>query len=207
MKISVRKLRFSEKWLLFIIAHTIVFFMGLVIVMNLAVLTVGHDNIVSRFSSDKKYDCILVLGAGLRSDGSPSDMLSDRLRAAVELYEIGVSDTVMLSGDRSGEEYDEVYAMKAFCLREGIPEEALVLDNEGFSTYESVMHAVSDRKYQSIVIVTQKYHLHRALYIAKGLDADAVGFSANYNTYRGQIFRDVREVAARIKDLIKVTFL
>lgn len=157
----------------------------------------------SDFSSDEDFDCILVLGAGLRSDGSPSDMLRDRLRGAVELYRLGVSDVILLSGDRSGEHYDEVSAMAAYCMEEGIPEEAILRDYEGYSTFESVEHAVLDFGYKRVLIVTQEYHLYRAIFIAEKLGADAAGFGADYHTYRGQLFRDAREVVARVKDFWK----
>ncbi len=168
--------------------------------VNATVIRKGRARVSTDFSADNVYDCILVLGAGLRSDGSPSDMLRDRLRGAVELYRRGVSDRVFLSGDRSGEDYDEVSAMAEYCLAEGIPEEAIVRDFEGYSTYESVTHAVREHGYRSMVIVTQEYHLYRAVYIAERLGADVAGFAADYRDYWGQSLRDAREVVARNKD-------
>jgi len=149
------------------------------------------------------YDCILVLGAGLRPDGTPSDMLKDRLITAIELYEAGFSDLILLSGDCSGADYDEVSAMRAYCLSNGIPEEAIVCDNFGFSTYESVCNA-NENGYERVIIVTQKYHLYRALYIAGEMNIDAVGVSADVRSYRGQTMRDLREIAARVKDFFMV---
>ena len=171
----------------------------------------GGENIVNDWREDsdwydgEQYDCILVLGAGLKKDGSPSDMLSDRLQAAVALYELGVSDVIVLSGDCSGEDYDEVSAMEEYCLEAGIPEAALLLDPKGYSTYESIVNTI-DAGYESMAIVTQEYHLYRALYIADKMDADADGFSADYRTYRGQFFRDVREVVASAKDFLQLLF-
>ena len=156
------------------------------------------------YNDGKKYSAILVLGAGLQRDGSPSHMLEDRLKAAVELYRLGVSDTVIVSGDNSGEDYDEVSAMEKYCLDNGIPKEAIVRDDIGFSTYESVYNAVVTMGYTDIIIVTQKYHLYRAVYTAKQMGATADGYGADYRTYRGQPIRDLREYFARVKDLIKV---
>ena len=180
--------------------------LGVVTLINVAVCLRGGAEIVYDGETYGEYDCILVLGAGLRADGSPSDMLRDRLRGAVELYDMGISDTVILSGDRSGEDYDEVSAMLEYCVSEGVPKENIICDYEGYSTYESMENVLSDGKYQSVMVVTQKYHLYRALYIAKEMGADASGFCADYNTYRGQIFREVREIAARIKDFFAVSF-
>lgn len=151
-----------------------------------------------------KYSAILVLGAGLQRDGRPSHMLEDRLKAAVELYRLGLSDTVIVSGDNSGAEYDEVSAMEKYCLDQGIPSDAIVRDDVGFSTYESVYNAVITMGYTDIIIVTQKYHLYRAVYTAKQMGAAADGYGADYRTYRAQPKRDIREYFARVKDLIKV---
>ena len=179
--------------------------LGVIFVLNGIVLRQG-DSIETDFSEKGKYDCILVLGAGLRADGSPSDMLRDRLRGAVELYRQGVSERILLSGDCSGEAYDEVGAMEAYCLSEGIPQDALIRDDRGYSTYESVKNAKKDGRYGRIVIVTQEYHLYRALYLADQMGFDADGFAADYHTYRGQWARDAREIMARVKDFLMMVF-
>lgn len=174
------------------------------IVLNMVVAVVGGRSICrdETVPFDSPYDCILVLGAGLRDDGSPSDMLADRLKTATELYQTGVSAVVLLSGDRSGD-YDEVSAMAAYCREAGVPEEAIAYDFEGFSTFESLRNA-REAGYRRMILVTQRYHLYRALYIADGLGAEAVGVSASLRSYRGQWFRDAREVFARIKDFCLV---
>ena len=172
---------------------------------NIAVLANGND--IRDDLSGEKYDCILVLGAGLRSDKTPSDMLADRLDVAIELYNSGVSDIIVLSGDFSEErDYDEVSAMERYCISKGIPAEAIRKDLKGYSTYESVFNLRSENKYESVVVVTQRYHLYRALYIAEGMEFEAVGADAATRSYRGQLFRDLREIAARTKDYFQVKF-
>ncbi len=150
-----------------------------------------------------KADCILVLGAGLRPDGSPSDMLRDRLSFACDLWNEGVSDTVLISGDRASEAYDEVTAMKNYLLAHGVPEEAIVEDPMGYSTSESLKRAKDIFGYENVAVVTQRYHLYRALYIAQKIGLDAKGVNSDPFTYRGQTLRDIREFAARIKDFFK----
>jgi vancomycin permeability regulator SanA len=145
-----------------------------------------------------------VLGAGVRADGTPSHMLEDRLRGAVALYEAGVSDVLLLSGDNSGEDYDEVSAMVRYCLEHGVPENAIVRDDIGFSTSESVYNTVRTLGYRDILVVTQEYHLYRAMYMIKRMGADADGFATDYRAYSMQIKRDVREYVARCKDFLKV---
>lgn len=173
------------------------------IVINAVVVLGTREKIREIGDLDARYDCILVLGAGLRPDGTPSDMLTDRLKVAIELYEKGLSDIVFLSGDCSGEDYDEVSAMYNYCVANGVPESALVRDNYGFSTYESIYNA-NESGYERLIIVTQKYHLYRALYIADAFDIEALGVSANLRGYRNQAMRDIREIAARVKDFFKV---
>lgn len=145
-------------------------------------------------------DCILVLGCGVRSDGSPSDMLHDRLRRGVELYELGTAPKLLMTGDHGRENYDEVDVMKSFAVDSGIASEDVFMDHAGFSTYESMYRAKEIFQAKKIIIVTQEYHLYRAIYIAERLGMEAYGVAADYRAYYGQTARDVREVLARVKD-------
>ncbi len=149
---------------------------------------------------DFASDCILVLGAGVRADGTPSHMLTDRLLTGVSLYEAGVSRKLLMSGDHGRVEYDEVNCMKDFATEKGVPAEDIFMDHAGFSTYDSLYRAKEVFGAKKVVIVTQKYHLYRALYIAKSLGLEAVGVSADLRTYMGQSMREVRELLARTKD-------
>lgn len=159
---------------------------------------------IERAEKGDRYDCILVLGAGVRPDGSPSSMLEDRLRGAVALYRAGASDFILLSGDNSGDDYDEVSVMERYCLENGVPSGAIVRDDIGFSTSESAYNTVKRLGYRDVIVVTQEYHLYRAMYMIKRLGAEADGFATDYRPYSMQIKRDVREYFARCKDFIKV---
>ena len=182
---------------------------GLILVLigaciNLYVIHTGGKRIYSvKAVRGSHADCILVLGAGLKPDGSPSDMLRDRLSFACDLWQEGVSDTVLISGDRASESYDEVTAMKNYLLAHGVPEEAIVEDPMGYSTSESLIRAKEVYGYENIVVVTQRYHLYRALYVAEKIGLDAKGVNSDPFTYRGQVLRDMREFAARVKDFFK----
>lgn len=182
---------------------------GLILVLigaciNLYVIHTGGKRIYSvKAMRGSHADCILVLGAGLKPDGSPSDMLRDRLSFACDLWQEGVSDTVLISGDRASESYDEVTAMKNYLLAHGVPEEAILEDPMGFSTSESLIRAKEVYGYENIVVVTQRYHLYRALYVAEKIGFDAKGVNSDPFTYRGQVLRDMREFAARVKDFFK----
>lgn len=145
-------------------------------------------------------DCILILGAGVRSDGSPSNMLEDRLLVGIDIYDSGFCKTLLMSGDHGRLDYDEVNCMKNYAANAGIPTEDIFMDHAGFSTYESLYRAKEVFGAKKVIIVTQKYHLYRALYVAKSLGIEAVGVSADLRTYYGQSLRETRELAARIKD-------
>ena len=147
------------------------------------------------------YDCILVLGCGVKDDGTPSDMLMDRILTGVELYEQGVAPVIIMSGDHGKENYDEVNTMKNHAIKLGVPAEKIFLDHAGFSTYESMYRAREIFQAKKIVIVTQQYHLYRAVYIARQLGMDAYGVAADYRSYSGQTYRDIREILARVKDV------
>ncbi len=176
----------------------------MVVTINTVVVKASQDRILSEPADTPLYDAIIVLGAGLRQDGSPSDMLRDRLDAAITVFEAGASDRILLTGDCSGEDYDEVGAMYNYCIAKGIPSDVLICDREGFSTYESMENAVTRFGLCRVVVITQEYHLYRAIYVANKLGADADGYAADYHTYRGQMLRDIREYAARVKDFLCV---
>lgn len=145
-------------------------------------------------------DCILVLGCLVHSDGEPSDMLHDRLQRGVELYKAGAAPKLLMSGDHGRENYDEVAAMKQFAITEGIASEDVFMDHAGFSTYESIIRARDVFQAKKIIIVTQEYHLYRALYLAQKLGLEAYGVSSDYRSYSGQGGREMREILARVKD-------
>lgn len=151
-------------------------------------------------------DCILVLGCGVRDDGTPSNMLQDRLSRGIELYRCEASPKLLMSGDHGQADYDEVNTMKRIAVDHGVPSQDVFMDHAGFSTYESLYRAKEIFKADKIIIVSQEYHLYRALYIAKQLGIEAYGVSSDQHTYGGQFARDVREVFARCKDAVTSIF-
>ena len=171
--------------------------------LNIIVTQTTKDQILTEFES--KYDCILVLGAGVRND-SPSPILKDRLDYALELYRKGVAPKLLMSGDHGRESYDEVNIMKNYAITHGVPSENVFMDHAGFSTYESIYRARDVFKAKKIVIVTQEYHLYRALYIANSLGLEAVGYASDPQEYAGQLYREAREIIARDKDFFYCLF-
>lgn len=157
-------------------------------------------------AAELKADCILVLGCGLNQDGTPSPMLGDRLQVGTRLYEEGASARLLMSGDHGREDYDEVNAMKTYAVDRGIPSENIFMDHAGFSTYESIYRARDVFKAKKIILVSQKYHLYRGLYIARALGLDAYGVAADMQSYAGQKYYETREVVARVKDFLTSIF-
>ena len=134
-------------------------------------------------------------------------MLEDRIIAGDRLYLAGVSGKLLMSGDHGQDDYDEVNTMKDYAVRAGIDPENIFCDHAGFNTYASMYRARDVFQVQRVVIVTQKYHLYRALYIARKLGLEADGVAADEWTYRGQMVRDLREIAARCKAFIYCIFM
>lgn len=156
--------------------------------------------VTSEDAKDFGADCIVILGCKVKDDGQPSDMLRDRLQRGIELYRLGAAPKIIMSGDHGRKNYNEVGTMKQYAVEAGVPSSDVFMDHAGFSTYETVYRAKEIFGAKRVIIVTQKYHLYRALYIAKSLGLDAVGVDSDLETYRGQLKRDVREVLARCKD-------
>ena len=171
-------------------------------IINGHVKSSGKDRIltVEKAAELEDVDCIIVLGCQVKDDGSLSHMLRDRLMRGLEVYEAGAAPKLLMSGDHGREDYDEVGAMKNYAIENGVPSENIFMDHAGFSTYETVYRAKEIFEADKVIIVTQEYHLYRALYIAKQLGVEAYGVSSDLNTYAGQSMRDFREVLARCKD-------
>ena len=175
-----------------------------VVTVNSYMLSSVSSLIISEEDSAaiKDVDCILVLGCLVRKDGTPSDMLADRINTGIDLYKSGVSAKLLMSGDHGQKDYNEVGTMKEYAMAEDVPSEDIFMDHAGFSTYESLYRAKEIFSAKKIVIVTQKYHLTRALYIARSLGIEAYGVPSDARTYSGQLVRDVREILARAKDFV-----
>lgn len=176
----------------------------LILGINFFVVLSTQRNIITEEDAKEleNVDCILILGAGIWGE-EPSPMLEDRLLQGISLYKNQVSPKIIMSGDHGTQEYDEVNVMKDFAIEKGVPSEDIFMDHAGFSTYESIYRAKEIFGVKKMIIVTQQYHLYRALYIAKQFEIEAYGVPSNPRKYSGQVFREIREVFARDKDWIQ----
>ncbi len=186
----------------------------LVIILILASVPVFINAYMISFSSQyiltpeeyeaMNFDCVLVLGAGVWGD-SPSHMLEERLNKSIEVYNSQCTDRLLMSGDHSKKDYDEVNVMKSFAIEKGAVSNEVFMDHAGFSTYESMYRARDVFEVESVIIITQRYHLYRAIYDARKLGLDAYGVEADgqydyHITVRA--YNNFREALARCKDFV-----
>jgi vancomycin permeability regulator SanA len=199
--------RFFTKRIAWIIGAVFLIPATVLLLVNGCVKTSTKDRILSPADAGKfRTDCILILGAGVRPGGIPSPMLQDRLLQGIELYQAGISDRLLMSGDHGQKSYDEVNVMKQFAVGRGIPSQDIFMDHAGFSTYESLYRSKAIFQAERIMIVTQRYHLYRALYIAKALGLEAWGVPSDPREYSGQTYREFREIMGRFKDFFMMIF-
>ena len=176
---------------------------AILVVTNALVFARGEPRIVEP-ATVEHAPVALVFGAGVRSDGTVSQVLGDRLDTAIDLYRAGKVDGLLLSGDHGAPEYDEVDAMRVYAERHGVPSSAITLDHAGFDTFSSVARAGRVFGVKKATLVSQAYHLPRALYLARAEGIDAVGVAADRRHYRGMAWFEAREVLSRTKACVDV---
>lgn len=197
-------MRIIKRMLLIFLIMIIIGFLLLLSVNSYVKFSVSK-NMVSEEKVPDEYDIALVLGAGLKN-GKPSPVLKDRLDTALDLYKNKVISKIIVSGDHGKKYYDEVNVMKNYLIENNVLSEDIFMDHAGFSTYDSIYRLRDVFEVKKVVIVTQKFHLYRSLYISKMLGVDAVGVSATKRHYAGEIKFELREILARDKDFVKTIF-
>lgn len=176
-------------------------------ITNAVVVVSTNGRIISEEKASKleNVDCIIVLGCRVHGK-EPSAMLYDRVEQGARLYNNGVSGLLFMSGDSRERYYDETGVMTTLATQFGVPRKNIETDRYGLSTYDSMVRAAKLYGFKKIVVVTQNYHLYRALYIAKCYGIEAYGVASNPREYNGQLNRDIREIAARSKDFVYCIF-
>ena len=206
------------KWIVAILIIIIVVLGIGMMTINMHVQRAVRDNIVTSFDTsynmlspedlstlkEQKPDCIMVLGCGISDAETPSPMLKDRLDAGIALYRAGAAPKILLTGDNGTERHNEIHVMLKYTLAAGVPAEDIFCDHAGFSTFDSAYRLKSIFDVDSVIVVTQSYHIYRALYLCEKLGINAVGVASDQEKYSGQAMRELREVVARNKDFFKV---
>ncbi len=169
---------------------------------NIYVWQRTKDQVISLSEAkDKNAQVIMVLGAGVNPNGSPSPMLTHRLQTALNLYQAGAAKKILITGDHGQIQYDEIKAMRQWLLTHGVSARVIYADHAGFSTYDSAYRAEAIFSVQRAIVVTQPYHLPRALYDCQSRGIEVWGVGAAGNAYSGQTARNLREYLARTKDV------
>ena len=188
---------------------------GLPVAIGIAILTVVLNFYINHYSLDYIYSTTkevpsaytaLVPGSLVFSDSSLSTVVKDRVDKAIELYKAGRVKRFLLSGDHGTTKYDEVNCMKKYLKDNDIPEEDIFLDHAGFDTYSSIVRAIKVFKVKDMIIVSQAFHLPRALYIARKNGLTAYGYVADKHIYTGMKSIKIREFLANVKAFFSVLF-
>ena len=190
------------KKLSYFILSAICFLIVITTIINIYMIKDTEKRIVSINDLRDNYDAILILGCKVEKD-NPSVMLEKRLDKGIEVYQ-KLDTKLLLSGDHGQNEYDEVNVMKKYMLDKEINSKDIFLDHAGFSTYDSIYRAKYIYGIKKMVIVTQNFHLYRALFLAEKIGIDAVGIKADdiSNKYV-MIKNELREILSRDKNFIK----
>lgn len=159
---------------------------------------VPHNTIAS-LATVEDAPTALVLGASVKRDGTPSDALHDRLEIGAQLYREGIVKQVLVTGDDGGFHLDEVATMKRVLMEKGVAEWSILVDPHGYRTYESCKRAVAVFEVKHAIIVTQRFHLARALYLCSHLGMSVQGVSADLQTYERIVFFTVRDFVSSFK--------
>ena len=162
-----------------------------------------EENIIQENSG--KYEAIMVLGSGIVNN-LPTPILRERLDTGINLYKNGVAPKILMTGDNGSIHYDEVSVMRRYAIDKGVPSDDIFMDYAGFSTYESIYRAQYIFGIRKMIIVTQRYHLFRSIYIAKAFNIDVVGANATKGILTGHTSRVCREVIAQNKDFLTTIF-
>ena len=202
-----KKWHFSLKKLLLIFGLLCLAVAVLFVAINAHVIRISAPRLISADAATnlEKVDCILVLGSSVQPNGTLNRVVRERVDTALALYENGVSQRLLMSGDHGKVNYDEVNAMKQYCVDKGVNSDVIFLDHAGFNTYDSIYRAKAIFGIQKMIIVSQEYHLYRAVYIANELGIEAYGVPAEQEANTALI-TNLRESVARVKDYFSCAF-
>jgi SanA protein len=170
-----------------------------------------HNASAETFSADGAPGrrVAIVFGAEVKRDGTPSVVLRDRIETAVALYKTGKVEKLLMSGDNRFVDYNEPEAMRQYALKLGMPDSDIVLDYAGRRTYDTCYRAKEIFGVESAILVTQGFHLPRALFLCKAFSIDAVGVNSDnyYYLKRLRLYWNVRELFASFQSLLDVYLL
>jgi SanA protein len=174
-----------------------------VVSVNWYVKSKTKTHIYNSLKKFPKNDVGIIFGAGINGD-QPSKYLKDRLDAGILLYKANRINKILLSGDNGRDEYDELTVMKKYCFNHGVDTTKIFIDYAGFDTYSTMYRAKHIFKIKRATLISQKYHLNRAIYIGQKLGIKSVGYSANKGEYLGYKYVTFREYGSIFKSFFDV---
>ncbi len=185
----------------------LLFFTAFVFILSIEFKVDRDGSNLENYCNENSYSkqTVLVLGARVYENGKMSGIFEDRVLTALNLYKEGKVEKILVSGDHGTVDYNEVGAAKDFLLENGVDAQDIFLDHAGFDTYDSVYRAKKIFEVESLVIVTQDFHLPRAHYIAQNLDLDFCGKSSDLHLYKSAEYLELREKLARVKAWLDIT--
>jgi SanA protein len=179
-----------------------------IIVPNLLIVLSARGHVVDNPAKAPTVQTAIVLGAQVEDDGSLSPMLQDRMDMAVRLYKMGKVKQLLVSGANTPQAYMQVDVMRAYAIKKGVPARAVISDNAGFTTYATMQRARDVFHVGPSLIVTQRFHSARAVYLAQafGIQATCVTSDLTHYPLGTRIKSSVREYLARVKAVFMVVF-
>jgi SanA protein len=181
-------------------ALALLFFISLFIFLANLIIYIGSEAyIYKNMENVPEAEVALIPGAAILANGQISSIFKDRVNTAIELYKTKKVSKILVSGDNSTVLHNEVNPVRVYLLEKGIPDEDIFLDHAGFNTYSSMYRARDIFQVSSIIIVTQSFHLPRAVFIARMLNIKAYGISADvghilFKNYFREVFADEKAV-------------
>jgi len=178
------------------------------VIIPALILQYGKNRIYRETSSISEYEIAIVFGAGIIDNKTPNDMLKDRLDTAYLLYLNGKVEKLLLSGDNSANDYNEPQAMYDYLVYTlNMPPEDAVRDFAGLRTYDTCARAKNIWDIDKALLISQGYHLSRAIFTCSELGIESTGYSATQNPYANQIYYKLREILALHKAVLDVYIL
>lgn len=187
------KIRLFFLWLFGVVVFLVLF---VVVHVQMAHLI---DILSSPSELTEKAPVVLILGAAVKEDGEPSDALKDRLLVGIDIWKQGSAERILITGDDGNFRSDEISVMHAFLRTHGIPEDAILIDGKGYRTFESCRRAKEELKIDRAIVVTQRFHMARALYLCDALGVESVGVTSDKQTYKDASYYWVRDLMASVK--------
>ena len=197
--------RFFKKIFITIVAGAVTIAFA-VLAINLYINSQSKTYVFQDTSDLPEAEVVLVLGARVYERGIMSGMFQDRVETALDLYEEEKVEKILISGDHGREDYDEVNTAKDYLLDKGVKSEDIFLDHAGFDTYDSLYRAREIFEVSSVIVVTQNFHLPRAVYIGRKLDLEIYGLSADKHLYANVDYNESREIFSKVKAFLDVSF-